>query len=286
MAVGALNARVDHLLRQLRKMRCEFLRLILGERREVDGRDRTTARACAPAGVDRIAFRARRHDEQDLAVGDDGGDLAESRQLVGIRPVHVLDDQQLRSALHGRFDQLREGQRAAALTGRDLHRLFQRRELRVDRRVDEIAEEDDLIDGIAAAPARAVTAVQRVRSPGASAPRPSRLSASAVIGRRPGDWPKSNTCAECTATPRSRAALRTAFDQTASCRYRLRRARRSRGRDGWWCSGRATRESSRAPAAGRRTAARPGQLRCAIPAGSTRRRSQHGLAERSRRARR
>ena len=34
-----------------------------------------------------------------------------------------------------------------------------------------------------------------------------------MIGRRPGDWPKSKTCAECTATPRSRAALRTAFDE-------------------------------------------------------------------------
>ena len=154
----------DRFLRQLRKVRGELLRFVFGERREVDRRDRAAARACAPAGADRIAFGSRRHDEQDLAVRDDGGDLAEARQLVGVGPVHVFDDQQLRPALRGRFDQLRERQRAAALTGRDLHRLFQRGQLGIDRRVDEIAQEDDLIDGVAAghrAPHRGGALVRR-----------------------------------------------------------------------------------------------------------------------------
>ncbi len=149
MPVGSLNARSDRLLRQLRKVRSQFLCLVFRERGEVDSGHRTAACACAPTGVDRIALRARRHDEQDLAVGDDSSNLAESRQLVRIRPMNVLDDQELRSALHGRFDQLCECQRTAALPGRDLHRLFQGGELRVDRRVDEIAQEDDLIDGVA-----------------------------------------------------------------------------------------------------------------------------------------
>ena len=71
------------------------------------------------------------------------------RQLVGIRPVHVLDDQQQRTALRRRLDQLRKRQSAAALPRGDLHRLLQRGELRIDRCIDEIAQEDDLVDGVA-----------------------------------------------------------------------------------------------------------------------------------------
>ncbi len=104
---------------------------------------------------------------------------------------------------------LRERERAAALTGGDFHRFFQRRELRIQRRIDQIAEENDLID--AAALSAAIRCTVDLRSAaGASVRMPSRLSASVVIGRRPGDWPKSKICAEWTPTLRSRAALVTA----------------------------------------------------------------------------
>ena len=176
-------------------VRGELLRLVFRERREVDGRDRAAARARAPAGADRIAFGTRRHDEQDLAVRDDGGDLAEARQLIGVRPVHVFDDQQLRRALRGRLDDLRQRQRAAALTGRDLHRLFQRGQLGIERRVDQVAEEDDLID--ACRRAQRDAARRQLRSLGG------RIGADAEQAQRqrrdrppPGDWPKSKTCAE------------------------------------------------------------------------------------------
>jgi hypothetical protein len=74
-------------------MRRQLLRFVLGEWRKIHGCNRATSRASTPAGADWIAFRARGHDEKNLAVRDHRGDLAQSRELIGIRPMHVFDNE-------------------------------------------------------------------------------------------------------------------------------------------------------------------------------------------------
>src|ERR1044072_5804860 len=56
MTVSTLDASSDGVWRQLRKMGRKFLSFVFGERREIDGGDRTAAGACAPARIDRIAL--------------------------------------------------------------------------------------------------------------------------------------------------------------------------------------------------------------------------------------
>ncbi|HKU41218.1 MAG TPA: hypothetical protein VJR89_23810, partial [Polyangiales bacterium] len=76
---GALDASVDRVLRQLRKMRRELLGFVLRQRCEIDRGDRAAARAGTPARIDRIALGARGHDEKDLTVRHHGRDLSEAR---------------------------------------------------------------------------------------------------------------------------------------------------------------------------------------------------------------
>ena len=63
VALRAVDAAFHGLFRQLRIARRELARFVVGERREIECRERTTARSRAPGGVDRIFIRPRGEDE-------------------------------------------------------------------------------------------------------------------------------------------------------------------------------------------------------------------------------
>jgi hypothetical protein len=64
--------------------------------------------------------------------------------------VHVFDDDEQRLALRGGLDELRQCKGAPALSSGGFHRALQRLQLRIQRRVRQIAQVDELIDaGIA-----------------------------------------------------------------------------------------------------------------------------------------
>lgn len=146
VAVRALDARIDRLSRQLGIERGELLRFILRERRQIERRNRAAACTRAPRCADRIALRSRRHDEKDRAVRDDGGDLSQTRKLFRIGPVNILDDEEARLSLRGPLDELRERERSSALPCCWIHGLFECRELGFERRIDDVAQEDRLVE--------------------------------------------------------------------------------------------------------------------------------------------
>ena len=150
MTLRAPDAARHGLFRQLRIARREFARLLVGERREIERRQRAAARPRAPGGVDRILIGPRGEDEERGLRSDGGRKLAEARRFFAAGVMQVLDHEQERRARAGRFDQAPHDVDAAVLERLRVHILFDRRLIGGERRADQPDRMQDAFRGQAA----------------------------------------------------------------------------------------------------------------------------------------
>ncbi len=145
MALRAADAAVDRRLRQLPVARRELARFLVGERREVERRERAAARPRAPGGVDRVLVGPRGQHEQRRLRDDRGRELAEPRGLLAAGVVQVLDHEQERRPRAGRLDQLPHDRHAAVLERLRVDVALDRGLVRGQRRADQAARVQDAV---------------------------------------------------------------------------------------------------------------------------------------------
>ena len=134
IALGTLDAAGNERGGHRRRERGEPVRVVDGERAEVDADQRRAMQRRAPCARARVTGEARRHHQQHRLLRGQHGERSQPFERPGIGPVDVLDHEQQRRRRADRGDDLAERMQRSLLARRRAHRRGEGAQL--DRRCD------------------------------------------------------------------------------------------------------------------------------------------------------